>query len=86
MADKNNSIVHAWEPSTTIELLALLLTIPGAMAAIATFYVLITRHRQKKLSTSLSIPWYKCTLHSYLSREVEAVEYCLTDRLLSHER
>jgi hypothetical protein len=63
MADKNNSTVHVWESSTTIELLALLLTIPGAMAAIATFYVLVTRHRQKKLSTSSSILCYSvhCT-------------------------
>jgi hypothetical protein len=47
---------NSWEPSTTIELLALLLTIPGAIAAIATFYILLSRHRQKRFSMSTLIP------------------------------
>jgi hypothetical protein len=49
MADtKVDSTGGSWEPSTTIELLALLLTIPGALAAIATLWVILVRRRQKK--------------------------------------
>jgi hypothetical protein len=39
-----------WEPSTTIELLALMLTVPGAIAALVTLWVLLSRRRQKAKS------------------------------------
>jgi hypothetical protein len=42
-----------WEPSTTIELLALALTLPGAVAALATLWILLSRRRQEVKSKFL---------------------------------
>jgi uncharacterized membrane protein len=39
----------AWEPSTIIELLALTLTVPGAISALITLYVIRSHHQKKKL-------------------------------------
>lgn len=36
-----------WEPSATIELVALVLTLPGAVAALATLWALLSRRRQR---------------------------------------
>jgi hypothetical protein len=43
-ADTSASI---WEPGTTIELVALVVTLPGAIAALATLWILLCRRRQK---------------------------------------
>jgi hypothetical protein len=37
-----------WEPSTIVELLALTLTVPGAISAVVTLYMIKSRRRQKK--------------------------------------
>ncbi|KAF2827108.1 hypothetical protein CC86DRAFT_466840 [Ophiobolus disseminans] len=39
-------MVDKWEPSNTIELIALTLTIPGAVAALVTLWILIARRRR----------------------------------------
>jgi hypothetical protein len=45
----NPTSSSAWEPSTIIELLALTLTVPGAISALVTLYIIRSRHQKKKL-------------------------------------
>jgi hypothetical protein len=40
-----------WEPSTVIELLALTLTVPGAISALVTLYIVVSRRQKKKRQT-----------------------------------
>jgi hypothetical protein len=41
----------AWDPSTVIELLALTLTVPGAISALVTLYIVVSRRQKKKRQT-----------------------------------
>jgi hypothetical protein len=41
-----------WESNNTVEVLALVLTVPGAIAALVTLWVLLS-HRREKLQGSL---------------------------------
>jgi hypothetical protein len=52
--DMATTSTNSWEPSTTIELLALLLTIPSSMVAIAALWAMRQRRQQSEISTSLN--------------------------------
>jgi hypothetical protein len=43
-----------WEPGTTIELVALVVTLPGAIAALATLWIILSRRRRKTKSWCLA--------------------------------